>query len=263
MKKFTEEDFLVLRSPFQSGRQSPGSLTLVLILGLIFQPLLFFLTHIVAADATNFPKVDIIFTIHLWITGILMVLSLIYSISPIYMRGQKIQYLLSILVSQNIFGVCMYISAIFLIGGLKGITEQGILIITFLTLFWGLIVFVMTSIRFYMLLLDGQYRAGSIKHEQRSSLESQVKSYVPKVIGISTALVILTISILRVFGVGELNELIVIILGMLLYFTMIFVLPEQLVILYCKFRYDSFNYSKKGKLKSFQPQKKRGKRKKK
>lgn len=261
LQKLTEEDFFVLREPFQSGRQSPDSLRGALILGFFLQPLMFFLTYVVTADETVFPKVDVMFKVHLWITGILIVLSLIYSIKSIYMKSQKQQYLLSIIVSQNIFCVFAYLMALFLIGGLNGITEQGVLTITMLTLFWGLIVFVMTSIRFYILLLDGHYRAGSIKHEQRSSLETRMKSYVRPIIGISTVLVVITSSILKFYNIGDMEAIIMIVLGLLIFYTMIFVLPEQLVILYCKFRFDSFNYSKKGKLKAFRPQKKRGKRK--
>jgi len=38
-------------------------------------------------------------------------------------------------------------------------------------------------------------------------------------------------------------------MGPLLIFAMLFVIPEQLVILYCKYRFDSFNFNKKGNLK--------------
>src|SRR5690606_40043188 len=36
--------------------------------------------------------------------------------------------------------------------------------------------------------------------------------------------------------------LLIIFVGMFLFYVMLFILPEQLVILYCKFRFNSFNY---------------------
>lgn len=45
--KLKEEDFEVLRGPFESGRQSPGSLAFALILGIVFQPMLYALEYFV------------------------------------------------------------------------------------------------------------------------------------------------------------------------------------------------------------------------
>ena len=42
--------------------------------------------------------------------------------------------------------------------------------------------------------------------------------------------------------------MLMIFLAFLLYFMMMFVLPEQLVILYCKFRFKSFNFDPDGNL---------------
>ncbi|MGY0691202.1 hypothetical protein ACW2QC_00250 [Virgibacillus sp. FSP13] len=42
LQKLSEEDFVALRGPFESGRQSPNSLSLTLILFIFFQPLMFF-----------------------------------------------------------------------------------------------------------------------------------------------------------------------------------------------------------------------------
>lgn len=44
---------------------------------------------------------------------------------------------------------------------------------------------------------------------------------------------------------------------------MIFVLPEQLVLLYCKFRFESFNYNEDGNLNELTIDRKRGRKRKK
>ena len=72
----------------------------------------------------------------------------------------------------------------------------------------------------------------------------------------STGLVYILQYLVRTLGLDDFNVMTVIVIGALLFFTMLFVLPEQLVMLYCKFRFDSFNYSKKGKLKPFNKQRK-------
>ena len=229
LKKVMEEDFLVLRGPLESGRQSPNSLAGTLLLFLFIQPLIFILTYVVAGDSTIYPNKAIIFTVHLWITATLIFLSIIYTIPVVYKKSQKIQYLLVILVSQNVAGACFYISALFLIGSENigmDTPEASLMTFTYVTLLLGLLTFIATSLRFYILLRKGHYRRGSKKDELRRKLETN--SYLPMVI----------------------------IIGPLLFFTMLFVLPEQLVILYCKFRFDSFNYNKKGKLKPFNKQRK-------
>ena len=247
--RLLEEDFAVLRGPLESGRQSPGTLSGVLILFLILQPLMFFLAHIVGGDLTNYPDKNNIFTVHFWITVILMFLSIIYAIRAIYMKSQKAQYLLIILVSQNVATVCSFIMVLFLIGENREITKGSLMNFTYVTLFFGLLIFIVTSIRFYLLLRKGHYRKGSKKDELRGRFET--KSYLPVAIIGSTGLVFIIQFIVRIYGLADLEEAFIIVILMLIFFTMIFVLPEQLVILYCKFRFDSFNYSKKGKLKPF------------
>ncbi len=64
LDRLQEEDFAVLRGPFESGRQSPKNLTVALVLCTFIQPLMFFLTYVVAADTTIYPYKDFIMDIH-------------------------------------------------------------------------------------------------------------------------------------------------------------------------------------------------------
>ena len=178
--KLPEEDFEVLRGPLESGRQSPGSLSFALILGIFLQPLLYTLEYFVAADASIYPYLKEILNVHFWLTSVLVVLSLIYAIPAVYKKSEKLQYLLSILVSQNLFSVSALIMALFVIGKdeVRGTaTPDSLLNFTYILLIIGFLIFIFTSIRFYILLKRGHYRKGSKKDKLRERFET--KSYLP------------------------------------------------------------------------------------
>ena len=114
LRKLKEEDFAVLRGPFESGRQSPGALWRVLILSIFLQALLFSLEYFMAGQYTVYPYKEQILLVHFIFTVILSVLSLIYAIPIVYKKSEKMQYLVSILVSQNVFSFSLFISALLL-----------------------------------------------------------------------------------------------------------------------------------------------------
>lgn len=252
--KLFVEDFAVLKEPFESERQSPRNLGGILILAAIFQVLMFYLTYNVAAQSTVFPNVEKIQSYHFWITVILVVASILFSIPAVYNRGQKTQYLLSILITQT-FGVMMYLSSIFLLGNGYSVTEQSIITVTNVTLGIGVLIIIATSIRFYLLLKKGEYRAGSKRAELRGSLENNIKSNMSTIIIGAVGVGYMVQSMIRF---SALDDMFMIILGLGLFYAILFVLPEQLVILYCKFRFKSFNYDLKGYLLSENPDSKGG-----
>src|SRR5699024_1848901 len=133
----------------------------MLILSVFLQGLMFFLTYVVAADRSNYPYMEIIFIVHLIITVILILFSIIFSIRAVYMKYQKVQYLVTIMVSQNLFCVFFYIAALFLIStdrlGLSTSIES-VIFFTFITILLGVLIFIATFIRFYILLRNGKYR---------------------------------------------------------------------------------------------------------
>lgn len=251
LNKLEEKDFAVLRGPLESGRQGPKTIGGILILSVFLQILLFFLTYVVAADNTKFPYKDILFYIHLVGTAILILFSILYSIPFLYKKGQKTQYLISILVSQNLFGMMLFISSLFLIGSDRLFTiEQSRLIqITFIMFGLGILIFIVSFIRFYKLLSKGEYRLGSKKAQLRTRFEA--KSLVPFAIIAGTGISLLLQYIFKNMISFDGNIMMLILLGPLVFYTMLFVLPEQLVILYCKTRFDSFNFDNDGNLNPF------------
>jgi MFS family permease len=258
-KKLSSEDFAALRGPFESGRQSPKHLGDMLFLSVFLQGLMYALEYFVTADDSIYPNKDKILTTHFWITLILIIYSIIYSIPAIYKRSQKMQYLVVILVSQNLFGVIFYIMSLFTLGSQKysiHFTKDTLLNFTYITLLIGFLIFIVTFIRFYILLIKGHYRKGSKKAEQRENMEYLIKSYLPVIISGSVGLLFVMQFLFRNLNIGfnaeDIQNLIIIILGIGLFFTMMFVLPEQLVLLYCKYRFEGFNFYLSGDLKELE-----------
>ncbi len=249
--KLPEDYFWVLRGPLESGRQSPGGLGGVLVISIILQALMLFLEHFVGGYSV-YPNKDIIFQFHFGISCIIAFLSVIYMIPAVYMNSQKIQYFLGIIASQNLFGFSFLIMAFLALGADITPNINSLVRLTFLTLGVGVLIFFSTYIRFYILLQKGEFCKGSKRDIQRSKLET--KSYLPTVIIFSTGLVFILQYIMRNFDMAGFDTIVMVTVMIGLFYTMLFVLPEQLVILYCKYRFDSFNYEQNGRLKPLRDQ---------
>ncbi|MBU9723487.1 MULTISPECIES: hypothetical protein [Bacillaceae] len=244
--KFTENDFLVLRGPLESGRQSPKSLGSIFIICIFCQAvLLLIIFHF--SEYSNFPMKDIVNQIHLFISIILGIISLLYAVPFIYKKSQKIQYLISILVSQNLFGVSLLWGALLLLGEDNTIISTKsttLLSITYLILTIGLLIFIVTCVRFYNLIKKGHYQKGSKTESVRSKFES--KTYMLPVIIGTVGIVCFMQCLSRNFEIGFM-DLFYVVAPIIFFYVMLFVLPEQLVILYCKYRFDSFNFDPNGR----------------
>ncbi len=182
-----------------------------------------------------------------------MVRSLFYGIPAVYKGSGKIQYLVSILVSQTIFSITLFICELFFIeknGGGMSVTLESLLSFTYSLLLLGLLIFIATSVRFYNLFAMA-VRKGSKKDELRGRFET--KSYIPAAVLGGIGLVFVIQYIARTSAITDINIMVVIVIGVLLFFVMLCILPEQFVILYCKFRFKSFNFDKRGYLKAEKP----------
>ncbi|MFC4618226.1 hypothetical protein ACFO4N_05725 [Camelliibacillus cellulosilyticus] len=251
LNKLSEGDFAVLRGPFESGRQSPQSLGGNLILVAFLQWLVFLLIYILVSSESVFPYKETIYNIHLVITILLTILSIIYAIPKIYIKSQRMQYFIVILVSQNLGGILFFIGSLFTLGSkIKEASINMLILLTYVLLAIGLLIFVLTSIRFFMLLKKGEYRKGSKKDFWRLKLEK--KSLTPLAIGIGIFLVSIVNFFIRtdvINHIDDIRDIVFVFIGVLLFYTMLFVLPEQLVILYCKWRFESFNFDENDQLK--------------
>lgn len=234
----------MLKRPLESGRQSPDSIGFALLVSVFIQSLFYYLTYHVAAYGTIYPNAEKIQSIHFWITAILVVFSFVYAIPAIYYRSQKIQYLLLMLVTLNGVASFSYLTGTFLIAeGIKS-TRESLLKFTQITMSIAVILLVLTTIRLYLLLAKGFYRKGSSKDKLREKFET--KSHIPIVIIGSTGMLFVLQYTVRTSGLEDLYRMLVILIFFVIFYVLLFMVPEQLVILYCKFRFKSFNFDKKG-----------------
>ncbi|WP_079709015.1 hypothetical protein [Paraliobacillus ryukyuensis] len=246
LQQLKEKDFLVLRGPFESKRQGPKAMAGVLLFAIPFQVLFLALEYFLG-KVSEYPLREEFFSIHLILSSILIIFSIIFAIPPIFMKFQKLQYFFNTLVSQNLFGFSFYMIALLAIGANINGNSEDMITFTYITLAIGFIVFIITFIRFYILLKNGKYRKGAKKDYQRRKFEG--KSLLPIAIPAGIGIVFIIQYLIRTFDFASAETIIMAILMIGLFYTMLFVLPEQLVLQYCKIRFDSFNYEQNGRLK--------------
>jgi len=244
-----EKDFEAIRNSALS-RQTPSNLAGAFIICIPLLWLMYFLVFYVAGDATgdvtNYPLFSEMMLICFWFTVVLTVLMSVFTFRYFYMKFQKIQYILAIVLSHALFSVSVYLAALFIIGKSDRVSEDVLTKITLISLISMVLVVIVTIIRFIILLNKGAYRKGTAKDIQRAKFEGY--SYVPAVVTASTSLVISLQMIISSYGFQGFREIIVIVIGFLVIHVMSFVLPEQLVILYCKYRFKSFKFDNRGEL---------------
>lgn len=245
MRKLSVEDFYVLRKPLETGRQSPASLAGALLLGSGMQLLVWFLTYNVAGRYTYYPNIEEIRNIHLIVTIILIAFSILFSIPIVYKKGERIQYLVSILTTQN-FGASFFLMALFLLGEKEGINENTLISFTIISMFFGALILVSTFIRYILLLYRGHYKRDSASDKRRGNFEKGI--HLPIIVTGSIALIYIIQQAVKVFGFADIETLSIMVLFSSISYAIIYVLPEQLIILYCKYRFKSFTFNERGYL---------------
>ena len=250
LNSYKEKNFAALRGPLESGRQSPSNLAFILLIGFFMQPLFFFLANYVLGDETNFTYAFEVKIAHMVLTIILMILCIIFAFPQVYVKYERAQYLLVILVSQNLGGAFGYIGSIYSFERVYNAESATLNRLAAITLMVGVFVFIITSIRFNKLLKEGKYRRGGEKDQLRRGFEGKSFISLAIVAGLGIFYMIQAVMAAGTYLI-DWDMVLGAILGQLIFHTMLFVLPEQLVILYCKYRFKSFNYKKNGKLYPF------------
>ncbi|WP_053072425.1 hypothetical protein [Rossellomorea marisflavi] len=245
LRDVPESHFYVLKGPFESGRQSPAALTPSMIVSVFISWLLYFLTYTLMGGSSAFPAIELVKEAHFYITILLSILCLIASVPSFYKKYQKAQYAISIFAIQFLFGICLYLISMMFIGTQQGVTEGNMKTLLLLTIGVGVLLLAVTVIRFFRLLKNGEYKYGSAKWKSRMNLE--LKSNVPLAIVIGVSIVLILQYIIRNFNADSLEFYIIALMPLALFYMMLFILPEQLVLLYCKKRFTSFNFEADGK----------------
>jgi len=232
--------YSALRKPLESGRQSPQSLAGNMMLAAFLQAGLFAAEYYIVGYPSRHPWKDQILAVHFWFTAILIFLSLLYSIPAVYRKSEKVQYLVSILVSQNLFGFTFYLCALFVATEGTGVSESSMVTFTLVSLLTGLLVFLLVFIRLMLKIWRGDYRENARQDMLRETFE--YKSYIPAATAAGLGIFFILQYVIRQNGWTELGSLVFLVIGFGLFYAMMFVLPEQLVIFYCKLRYRNFNF---------------------
>ncbi|MEW4327437.1 ABC transporter ATPase [Rossellomorea marisflavi] len=238
--------YAVLRKPLESGRQSPNKLANAFILSVPCIWLMYFLTYTVASDSTNYPHVENIRILHFSMTVVLSIVGIVFSIPYIYRKVGWLQYACSVLLSQFLFTFCPFIIALFIIGEHENATSEVLMKLTYYGIVLGILILLVTSLRFAYLLRKGAYKKGSSRDVTRSKFE--MKSYVPIIVVASTGFILLMQYSIRYINLGSLEDAKLIYLPLLITYVSVFVLPEQVVMTYCKIRFKAFNYNSRGYL---------------
>ncbi|WP_213422112.1 hypothetical protein [Bhargavaea massiliensis] len=236
-----EQDVFVLRTPLVSGLQSPMNLSGILVLGAFLQAGLYALEFYVIGYSSAHPLKNGILKWHFWTSLILIGLGIVFALPIVYRKFERLQYLISIVFSQNLFGVSSYILALLAVTDIEaGLSDASLMTFTKVTLFAGIFVFLLTFLRYIWKIRKGDYRRESRSEQIRKKFE--YKSSLPAAAVAGLGLFFILQYVLRNLGLGDPNQLIIIFIGFAVFYTMCFVLPEQLIILYCKLRFSSFNF---------------------
>ncbi|MCT1576496.1 hypothetical protein M3E13_09395 [Oceanobacillus kimchii] len=252
MRKFNEKDFASLRRSIESGRQGLNNLAVALIGSIFLSIFMFWLVYTVAYDYSIYPNKESIKNVHFWVSIVIIVLSVFGAIPTLFKRFEYFQYFLTIITSQNLFGYLSLIAALLLIGQGDSVTTTSLIYLTILIVFLGFTVFVLTSLRFYKLLKKGEYRLDSKKDQTRTTWEIMVSGNRGLIIAASVGMALILISLFTMLPISSVGDIFISMLFIGLFLAMQFVLPEQLVMLYCKLRFDSFNHNKNGNIKPLQ-----------
>ncbi|WP_370295984.1 ABC transporter ATPase [Rossellomorea marisflavi] len=244
--KLTYNDFHVLREPLENGRQSPSNLAAILLLGIPFLWLFYYVTYSVAAETTQFPQVEKMKSILFGVTLIVSILCLLFAIPLVYKKFEWVQYVVNTLFSQLTFCVYPFLIAVYLFGEGDQASQDALLNFTYIALAVGIAIFLITCIRFYLLIKKGAYRENSYKGKMRNKFE--ISSYLPIIIVASTGLALLMQYAIRTLPAGSIEDPTLTYFALIISYLMIFVLPEQLVLIYCKLRFKAFNFNSRGYL---------------
>lgn len=236
-----EKDVFVFRRPLESGLQSPMNLSGILVLGAFLQAGLYALEFYVIGYSSSHPLKNDILQWHFRISLALIVLGLIFAIPFVCRKLERVQYLISVVFSQNLFGASAYILALFAVTDKEaGLSDESMLLFTKVTLLAGIIVFLLAFARYSWKIRNGDYRRGSRTEQKRRLVENL--SSLPAATVAGLGLFFILQYVIRNLGLGDPNQLIIIFIGFAVFYTMCFVLPEQLIIFYCKLRFSSFNF---------------------
>lgn len=251
LNQLDESYFFVFRGPIDSGRQRPESLAGTL----LFAPLLLIGLLVLANIFVFMDRIEpahpgvIIFCIILSVIGgIITLLSFIYSFKGVYETRQSTQYMITIWVSQFLFGHLLYWLALYIVFDGKqfhhyyNIDGHKMILFIVVTFLAGIGLFLYTFTRLVHKIVEGEFQQGTKRAQLRSRMEMNTDELKRIGIQAGVGLSLTFISLVKLLNVNDLQIVFISSIGITLFFVMWIILPEQIVTWYCIKRFDRFKF---------------------
>lgn len=226
LNQLEEEYFIVLRGPLESGRQSPDSMGGALILSIFLHGLFIVIMSFIIVDGYINTFIFTCIIAYITVIGLIIILSIIFAIPSVYRKYQKMQYFITIIVSQTMFGLSLlpfifYLLYEELLYGYSAsdydISELEFLIFICSVFAVGIIVLIVAYTRFCKLLQKGKFKAGTRRDEIRSYLEVRIPSMKSFFIAAGTSFSLSTVAIVSIFHLQDLELALMFGLGITLF----------------------------------------------
>ncbi len=250
LDQFQEEDFGLFRLSFESGRQSPKNAAKWLLISVLTQSFMFFLLSLAPINHTRmFVFKQVCVSIVFLFTAVLILLSIIYSIPHLYKKQEHIQYkILSLGLSNNIIVIPFFIGLFILI--------QENNIPDFIYFLLGLLLGLLGLGLYYIIvrktteaISNGYFSGPSIaNHDGAVKKDKEINSKLPGLIFGGTGLLLILGSSPPFVDTVDGESVFLAILFISVYFFGIHVITMNLIAIYCKERFRSFNFTEEGHL---------------
>lgn len=249
LDKLSEEDFSVLAGPIKSGRQSPESLGVNLLIAPFLIGLLLIIGNVfVFVDRIEPAHYVVVLLCLLFdmVGAVIIVLAIFYASKKIYKSRQAEQYLVVTLISQYLFGILPLGIALYMIfDGTQfhhnvPIGNSGMAFFIIGIMVFGVIVFLFAFLRFIKKLEEGKFRRNTKRDKYRGYLEERSLDFDGIVKKFVIAFILVAIILRMILQVNDIEILFIGSLTIIIFYTMLFILPEQLVIWYCMKKFKSF-----------------------
>src|SRR5699024_5400642 len=181
------------------------------------------------------------------LVGLVVAISAIFFASKkVYKSRQAGQYLFVTIISPYLFGILPLAIALYMIfddvqfnhNFTIGNTEMVLFIIGIIDL--GLIFIIFDFLRFTKRLEDGKYHKKNKIDTNEGFLEGRSLNFKKIYTTFGVAFILVAIKLLTVLHVTDVETLFISSLTIMIFYSMLFILPEQIVIWYCIKRFKSF-----------------------
>lgn len=251
LDKFKEEDFGLFRSSFESERQSPKSAGKWLLISVFTQTFMFLLLFIVTFEYTRLYVFKlVIVSAVLLLTVVLIILSIVYSIPHLYKKQEHIQYkVLSLGLFNNII-VHPFFIGMFILMQANDTNDLIYIGVALLLSLMGIGLFAVIFYKTTDAIANGYFSRCSTKNDYDEAVKKDkgFNSNLPTLIFGGTGFLLIFGSSLPFVGTVEGEKVFLAILFISVYFFGIHVITMNLIAIYCKGRFRSFNFSQEGYL---------------